>query len=484
MTSRVLSERMSRRRLLAGAVGLAGLGLLSACSQAPAAPSGGSGEQKPAAQSGASQPAASKQGATQQAPAKTGQPYAGTSLKMMMTNHVYGEGLQSKLPELEQKTGIKAEIDLLAFPILNQRADLELSSGSGAYDVLQMIFVRSGRWINAKWAEPLNPFIDNDKLTDKQTLDVNDFVAGAVAPFKKGDTIYALPWLADSTVVGYRSDVWAKNGPKFPETFDALQESVPKVQTAEMAGFVTQDNLHWIWPNWLISYGGGFFANPPDDLRPTFDSPEAIKTADMFATLLSKYSPPGSPKLDSGLAATMMQQGKASCFLDGMGNVQAIIDTSKGQLAEKMAFTNTPSGPKGHFPQLAVHGFLINPASKKKDAAWAMVQWATSKEMMLWAALEKGHLAGTRSSMLTNPDVKKKFTWQGSDLAALHESVMKRAGDGYMAYRTVPQFPPIGDRVIIAIQSIASGQAKAADAMKALQKDAEGLLEKEGVKVR
>jgi multiple sugar transport system substrate-binding protein len=53
-----------------------------------------------------------------------------------------------------------------------------------------------------------------------------------------------------------------------------------------------------------------------------------------------------------------------------------------------------------------------------------------------------------------------------------------------MAYRTVPQFPPIGDRVIIALTAIASGQASAADGMKAAQKDVEALLRKEGVPIK
>jgi multiple sugar transport system substrate-binding protein len=399
-----------------------------------------------------------------------------TSIKMMQVSHLYGVALAARVGELEQKTGIKLEIDQMSFPVLNQRADLELSSASGAYDVIQMIFIRSGRWIRAGWAEPLNPFLEKDK-----SADVGDFLPGAMAPFRQGDTVYALPWLADSTVVGYRADILEKGGyARPPETFEALQQMAAKLHTKETAGFLTQDNLHWIWPNWLISYGGAFFADPPRDLSPRFDSPEAVRTAEMFAGLLSKHSPPGGAKLNSGTCQTIMQQGKAAYYLDGFGNVQGIINQQKTQLADRMAFSNTPSGPKGHFPQLAVHGYLINRASKKKDAAWEVVKWATSKETMLDAAVKHNHMAGTRASVLNHPDVKKKYTWRGSDLPALHEAVMRRAGAGYMAYRTVPQFPPIGDRVIIALTAIASGQTSAADGMKALQRDAEALLRKEG----
>ena len=412
-------------------------------------------------------------------------PYAGTKIRMMQGNHAYGHGLTEKLGELEQMTGIKAEIDQMSFPVLNQRADLELSSASGAYDVIQMIFIRAGRWITPGWAEPLDAFIEDPKLSNKDELDIDDFVAGAMAPFRADGKIYAIPWLADSTVVGYRTDVFEKAGySQFPGTFEELEKASKKIHSKKTAAFVTQNNLHWIFPNWLISYGGNFFADPPKDLTPMFDTPEAIKAAEMFTTMLAKYSPPGGLNIDPSVAAAIMQQGKAASFLDGMGNVQHIIDTKKTELADRMAFTQTPKGPKGHFPQLAVHGYLINRASKKKKAAWEFIKWATSKKMMLWMALEKGHLACTRTSVLNHPKVKEKFTWRGSDLPALHLGVMKRAGSGYMAYRTVPQFPPIGDRVIIAMTSIASGQATPAEGMKALQKDAEKILKREGVRIR
>jgi len=417
--------------------------------------------------------------------AQIGKPYAGTRLKMSQVSHAYGDALISKLPEFEEQTGIKVEIDQMSFPVLNQRAELELVSGSGAYDVMQMIFIRSGRWIGAGWAEPLNPFIEDPKLSDKATLDVNDFVAGALSPFRRGDQIYALPWLSDSTVVGYRSDIFEKAGyAKFPDTFEALEEAAKKIHTRQTAAFVTEDNLHWIFPNWLLSYGGGFFANPPTDLTPTFDTPEAIKAAELFTTMLSKYSPPGGIKLDPSVSQAIMHQGKAACYLDGLGNVQHIIDPKKTTLADRMAFTQTPRGPKGHFPQLAVHGYFINKASKSKPAAWEFIKWATGKNIMRWAALNKGHLACTRASVLNDPEVRRRYTWRGSDLADLHLAVMQRAGAGYMVYRTVPSFPPVGDRVIIAMTAIASGQTSVAEGMRALQVDAERILEKAGVKVK
>jgi multiple sugar transport system substrate-binding protein len=447
-----IMERLSRRRFLGSAVGVAAL-------TARGAP-------------------------VTRAWAQPGKPYAGTRIKMAQVAHAYGDGLVVRLPAFEQQSGIKVEIDQMSFPVLNQREDLELASGSGAYDVMQMIFIRSGRWIGAGWAEPLNPFIENAQLTDKTALDVNDFVPGAMAPFKRGETIYALPWLSDSTVVGYRADILDKAGyAKFPETFEALEEAAKKIHTRQTAAFVTEDNLHWIFPNWLLSYGGNFFANPPSDLTPTFDTPEAIKAAELFTTMLAKYSPPGGIKLDPSVAQAIMQQGKAACYLDGMGNTQHIIDAKKTALADRMAFTHTPRGPKGHFPQLAVHGYFINKASKNKNAAWEVIKWAVSKDTMLWNALNRGHLACTRTSVLGYPEVRQKFTWHGADLAALHLGVMKRAGEGYMVYRTVPQFPPIGDRVIIAMTAIASGQVSVVDGMKALQKDAEGILEKAGVKI-
>ena len=453
MSTDLAALRLTRRQLMtAAAVG--GVALLNACAT-PAAPS-----------------------ATQAPVAGGAKKFAGTTIRMVMTTIAYCDGLTAALPDLEAKTGIKGEIDSLQFANLNTKADLELSTGSGAYDVLQMIYIRSGRWILAGWAEPLDQYMSAEDKTDLQ-----DFVAGCRAPFTYDGTTYALPWLSDATVVGFRKDILEKAGySKFPATFDELQECCKKIHTPQTAAFVTQNNLHWIYPNWLISYGGNFFKDPPKNMTPTLNSPEAIKTAEMFTTLLSKYSPPGGANLDQVAATATMHTGTSAMYLDGMGNVQQIIDKTKTQFADQFVIQAIPSGPKGYFPQLAVHGFLVNKASKNKAAAYEFCKWATSKEVMTKMALERNHIASTRTSVLTNPDVRKKFTLGTSDLATLQEAVSKRAGDGYMAYRTVPQFPPVGNSVISTLTGIVSGQTNVTDGMNALQKEVRGVLEKEGLK--
>src|SRR5579883_1720477 len=154
--------------------------------------------------------------------------YAGTKLKLMITTHPYTNALKSKLGDFKQETGIDVQIDDISFDVLNQRADLELSSGSGTYDMVQLIFIRSGRWIGAGWVEDLMPYINNPKLTDQKALDLPDFVAGSLNPFQRGNNqqLYALPWLTDSTMVAYREDIFKQAGyDTFPATYDDFQKA-------------------------------------------------------------------------------------------------------------------------------------------------------------------------------------------------------------------------------------------------------------------
>ena len=67
--------------------------------------------------------------------AQGGKPYAGTTINGSCFQTTYFEYLKNYFPQFEEKTGIKVNFNMQAFPVYNQRTDLELSTKGSALDV-------------------------------------------------------------------------------------------------------------------------------------------------------------------------------------------------------------------------------------------------------------------------------------------------------------------------------------------------------------
>jgi len=100
-------------------------------------------------------------GAFAQAPARAGaaRPFAGVTINGAMFQHTFSAILREYVPEFEQKTGMKVNFDLQAFPVYNQRTDLELATKGSAYDFLNVTFIYSARWIGAGWFANLEEYM-------------------------------------------------------------------------------------------------------------------------------------------------------------------------------------------------------------------------------------------------------------------------------------------------------------------------------------
>lgn len=406
------------------------------------------------------------------APAK---PFAGKTVRIMFIGNPFWDAVRKMTPAFEEKTGIKVVVETYGFSVLLQRLDLELSTGSGVYDIVQMVQILIGRTLKAGWATDLMPFIKRD------AFNVADFVPGAIKPFSQDGGLYALPWLPDAMAVVYRKDVFERAGvSRFPEAFDELMAIAPKIHTKETAFFVCENVWHWIWPLFLQSYGGNFFVNPPGDLTPTFNAPEAAQSAEFLVELVTKFGLPSAVNIDLPRSQAAFQQGKAAVHLGGLGVIGLATDRSKSLVADRITFTHVPKGPAGSFPQLAMHGYMIPAASKQKEAAWEVIKWLTSNELEMAMIKEIGKVAQSRYSILRDPTMKQYFTWGGADVAKILQESMDRAGAGYMAYRLVPPFRPLGARVIVAFGEMITRQRSVKDALDALQRDAIDILTQAG----
>ena len=114
------------------------------------------------------------------APAVLGQAkskYAGTTIRGAAFSLPFHNYLKDYFPEFEAATGINVSFDIQAFPIYNQRMDLELSTGGSSYDVVIVTFIYQNRWIGAGWVSDLDEFTKDTNATPPE-WDAADFVPG------------------------------------------------------------------------------------------------------------------------------------------------------------------------------------------------------------------------------------------------------------------------------------------------------------------
>ena len=69
---------------------------------------------------------------------RAGQPYKGTTLNFISLNYLYSTGIRTILPAFQDATGMRVNFELLGTLDNLQKQQLELSTGSSAFDVYQI----------------------------------------------------------------------------------------------------------------------------------------------------------------------------------------------------------------------------------------------------------------------------------------------------------------------------------------------------------
>jgi len=422
------------------------------------------------------------------APVVLGQakPFAGVTINGAAFQHPHQTYLTEYIPEFEARTGMKVNFSLQAFPVYNQRADLELSTKGSAYDFICVTYIYTGRWIGAGWVTPLDEFV-NDRNATPPDWDPKDFVSGAQSPVvdAKGMT-YGFAFEAGAMIMtASRADLIDKAGLKMPETFDQLGQVCEAIHNKdEVMAFVADKLHHWNFIPYLMGFGGRMFKDPPGNLTPMLDTPEAAQAAEYYANHLVKYGPPGVLSYTDDQAMNAQLIGRANIRTQAVAWMAPLVRDERSKVKTTVRYAPMPGGPAGTFPGCNSHCFGIPIGAKQKRAAWEFIKWAMSKETQRRIALEKGYTAVCRQSIIEDPAYRKGMTLNGQDVASLYLKVLVLGGmKGYMKYRTVPVFPQVGDKINKAIEQIATKQMGAKEAMKQAQVQSIEDLKKAGVPV-
>lgn len=413
-------------------------------------------------------------------------PFAGQTLNGAAFQSTFFEYLRAYFPEFEERTGARLNFNTQAFPVYNQRTDLELSTRGSALDVVNVTFIYSGRWIGAGWLTNLSEFVNDRNRTDP-AWDAADFVSGAQSAMTDArGNVHGFTWEAGAMLMAAsRADLIEKAGKSMPTTFDELLAVCEAVHGKENVSAFVADRLHhWNWIPYLMGHGGQVFKDPPENLTPRLATPEAIRSAQWYGDLLRQYAPSGGLSYSDDQAMRAQISGRSNIRTQAITWLVPLAKHEESTVKNTVRYALMPAGPAGNFPGSNSHGLGIPVGSRRKELAWEFIKWALSKEMLNRIVETRGYPSVCRRSVITGEAFQRALTLNGQNVASLYLQVLELGGrSGYMKYRTVPVFPQVGDTINRGIERIATRQQAAEASMRQAQQDAVQVLGRAGVQV-
>ena len=344
--------------------------------------------------------------------------YEGTTLIVNFPAHPHYDAVMQILPEFTKETGIEVEVDQLPYLKMRERQTLELSQDEGEYDLIAYVVFSKADYVYADQLENLAKYFMNPKLADP-AYDSSDLIDGYVynIGFAGGDkgylqgatgSLFGIPYGSETSILGYRKDIFEKHGLDVPETYDEMLEIACKIPDLEpgMGGLSSRaasgHHASHAFLLHLAPLGGRVF---DDQWNPIVNNEAGVKAASALKQIVD-CGPEGATNFGFGEALGAFLNGDTAMFLDTTVVAGQIDNPDKSQVVGKVGWALHPMGTR-RGSQTGGFGIGIPSNAENKEAAFLLMQWLTSKKGDKLVALAGGN--PSRFSTHDDADVNAKF---------------------------------------------------------------------------
>ncbi len=344
--------------------------------------------------------------------------YAGTTLVVNFPAHPHFDAVMKVLPEFTKETGIEVEVDQLQYLKMREKQTLELTKSSGDYDLLAYVVFSKADYVYADQLENLARYFMNPKLSDP-SYDAEDLidgyvqnigVAGGAKGYLPGPTgsLFGIPFGSETSILGYRQDIFDKHGLEVPKTYDEMLDLACKIPELEpgMGGLSSRaasgHHASHAFLLHLAPLGGRIF---DDEWQPIVNNEAGVKAAEALKTIVD-CGPEGAQTFGFAEAGAAFLSGQTAMFLDSTVFAGKVNNPDESQVVGKVGWAMHPEGVR-RGSQTGGFGIGIPKNAENKEAAFLLMQWLTSKKADKMIALEGGN--PSRFSTHADEEVNAKF---------------------------------------------------------------------------
>ncbi|NUR88780.1 MAG: extracellular solute-binding protein [Nonomuraea sp.] len=298
-------------------------------------------------------------------------------------------------------------------------------------------------------------------------IDTSGMYPGAVSTGTIGGQLLEVPWYVDVRALYYRTDLAKKAGwDKPPATWDELRQMAADLQKKAGAKWgirlpagTTGSFLSALWMPWS---NGGELMNA-DQSKWTLDTPEFASAFEYLASYFKQRI--ADPNADTAPAAAVkdFMTGTTPMLVAGPFLRGAIAQAGGEAFAGKYATAVLPAG-KSSTSFVGGSNLVVFKAAKNPDSAWKLVQWLSDPQTQAAWYKVSGDLPSVQSA------------WQ--DQALVADPTLAAFAEQLKTAKAPPQivsFDKVGAAGDAAIEQVVKGGKPVADALRELQKQAEGI---------
>jgi multiple sugar transport system substrate-binding protein len=365
----------------------------------------------------------------------------GSKIKVLYSQHPYAEASIKKIKDFEKLTGIEVNYSIIPEENYFDKLTTALNSRSGDPDVFMTGAYQVWEYSTPGYMEPLESYINNPDMTSSD-YNFDDFFSGITGALQwnnvPGDSVgtgsqWALPLGFEQYVLAYNKRIFKEKGLNPPKTIEELQQLCIDLNEFDGKGtyaLALRGTRNWatIHPAFITTfteYGAKDIENINGKLVSQVNSKESVEMTQDYVDMIKNGGSPSWSSYTWYQASADFGAGKAAMLFDAdcVEYFQNVPGAS--QEAGNLAWVPAPQKEieDERVSNLWTWALGMNSASKNKLASWLFIQYFTSRDYLLWAAINANGINTPRKSVFNDSAVQSILSKADGYTDAFNETI-------------------------------------------------------------
>lgn len=350
--------------------------------------------------------------------------HKGTQLTLLLNKHPYTDAMIADLAAFQNLTGMTVKYDIFPEDVYFDKVTTALTSRSSQYDVFMTGAYQTWVYGPAGWLVDLKSYLSDPNKTAPdynwgdilEGLRTSDSWNGRPgSPLGTADAKqWAIPWGFEINNVAYNKRVFVqykltppKNLPDMVDKAKWITKHVPGMYGIAVRGSRSWATIHPGYLSAFTNYGAHDF---DEKLNPTMNSPQGVEMTTLWIDMVKQAGPPNWTTYTWYEVGSDLGAGKAAMIYDA--DILGFFQNSGTREAGNIAYWGFTPNPNAKYPtpNVWIWSLAMSSFSRKKDAAWYFIQWATGKSHTTFGAIKANLVDPVRTSVWKDPAFKQRLS--------------------------------------------------------------------------